>query len=400
MSAPLPNQAVQQWINRLTTISRNLMDLSEAESTKIIRARLKDPVNGYRGVTGEKAARAVEMIDHLLQQYALLAHVVDEAADLAKKSGIFRNNDARINDLLNGPSVVVTQEQVALHERGLLDDEQRVIRATPAEVLARMERSFVEARDMLAAITRAIAGVRPRAAALRDEIARLDNWAKSLGAMGTTASPDLLQALSDVERDPIGGMAGIVQLEEAVARRRDELQAIDAKHKTVLASIERGKAALSELQGLLVRSAAAFAEARETIADPAELAPPDSSDAAASLGEWLRTLEQNAAAGRFAAVKVGMAKWERECNDRLNAARTTYDRNRALLDERDDLKGRFRALCAKADALRGRGVNFGEAVENAARQAKVVLDATPFDMLAARRLVGAFEAAVSAASKS
>jgi hypothetical protein len=120
----------------------------------------------------------------------------------------------------------------------------------------------------------------------------------------------------------------------------------------------------------------------------------------ASLAEWLRTLEQNSADGRFAAVKVGMVKWESECNDQLNKARASYDHNHALLDERADLKGRFKAVSAKADILRRRGVVFGEAVEAAENSARSVLDAVPFDIRTGRRLVEAFEAAVSAASRS
>ena len=119
----------------------------------------------------------------------------------------------------------------------------------------------------------------------------------------------------------------------------------------------------------------------------------------ASLAEWLRTLEQNTADGRFAAVKVGIVKWERDCNDQLSAARAGYDHNRALLDERVELKGRFKAISAKADALRSRGVVFGEAVETASRQASGVLDTIPFDIVTGRRLVEAFEAAVLAASR-
>jgi len=130
------------------------------------------------------------------------------------------------------------------------------------------------------------------------------------------------------------------------------------------------------------------------------MAPPDGDDVIASLNEWLSALEQNAVGGRFAAVKVGMVKWEREYDDRLKAARASYDHNRALLDERADLRGRFTALRAKADALRSRGVVLGEAVETTSGQARSVLDAIPFDIRAARRLVEAFEAAVSAASRS
>jgi hypothetical protein len=397
---PSADQLVNQWKARLTTITSNLMDLYQAESTKIIRARLKDPVNGYRGVTKEKATGAVEALDHLLEQYDLLAQVVDEAADLAKKNGVFRNYEARINDLLNGPSVVVTQEQVALQDRGLLDDEQRVIRATPAQVLAQMEQSFARARDSLSAITEVITGVRPRLDALKAKTASLDKWAEVLKVPNTTALPDVSQALSDVERDPIGSAVDMGRLEETIARRRDELQSIDNDRKAVLANLQHGTTALAELQDLVVRSAAALAEARQTIAPPDELALLGADDAAAFLAQWLKTLQQNFAEGRFAAVKVGMVKWEREYNDKLNAARASYDHNQALLDERAELKGRFKAISAKADILRSRGVVFGEAVEAASRQARSVLDAIPFDIRTGRRLVEAFEAAVSAAGRS
>lgn len=400
MPDPLASWLVNQWKAHLTTITSNLMDLYQAESTKIIRVRLKDPVNGYRGVTKDKATRAVEALDHLLEQYESLAHVVDEAADLVKKNGVFRNYEARINDLLNGPSVVLTQEQVALADRGLLDNEQRVVRATPAEVLNQMEQSFIQARDALSAIAEVTSKVGPRLAVLKDKITRLNDWAEALKVTSTTAVPDVSQSLSDVERDPIGGAAEIGRLEETISRRRDELQAIDADRKAVLAKVERGKTALAELQDLVVRSAAAFVEARRTIAPPEELALLGGDNAVTSLAEWLRTLEQNSADRRFAAVKVGMVKWERECNDRLNAAQASYDHNRALLDERVELKGRFKAISAKADILRSRGVVFGEAVEAASSQAKTVLDAVPFDIRTGRRLVEAFEAAVSAASRS
>jgi hypothetical protein len=397
---PSVAELVNQWTAHLTTITSNLMDLYQAESTKIIRVRLKDPVTGYRGVTREQATRGVEALDQLLEQYELLAHVVDEAADLAKKTSVFRNYEARINDLLNGPSVALTQEQVALHDRGLLDDEQRVIRVTPGEVLSQMQQSFVQARDALSAIAEASSKVGPRLAVLKDKTTRLNNWAEVLKVEGTTAVPDVMQALSEVERDPVGSAVEIGRLEEMVSRRRDELQAIDADRKAVLAKVERGKTALAELQDLAARSAVAFVEARQTIAPPEELALPREDNAVASLAEWLKTLEQNSADGRFAAVKVGMVKWERECNDQLTAARASYDHNRALLDERAELKGRFKAISAKADILRSRGVVFGEAVAAASSQAKSVLDAVPFDIRAGRRLVEAFEAAVSAAGRS
>ena len=392
-------EQVNQWTVHLTTITSNLMDLYQAESTKIIRVRLKDPVNGFSGVTRDKATGAIETLDRLLEQYELLEHVVEEASDLAKKNGIFHSYDARINDLLNGPSVEVAQGQVALQNRGLLDDEQPVSRLTPAAMLAQMEQSFAQGRDALSAITSAMANLRPRLAALKDKATMLDSWAGSLKAASTTPIPDVSQALSDVERDPMGSTVEIGRLEETIARRRAELQSIDAEQKEVLAELAHRKSALADLQDVIAQSASTYAEARQTIAPPEELAQPVGATETASLAEWLRTLEQNTADGRFAAVKVGMVKWERECNDKLNAARAGNDHNRALLEERVELQGRFKALSAKAGALRSRGVIFGEAVEAASRQASSVLDVVPFDIRTGRRLVEAFEAAVAAASR-
>jgi hypothetical protein len=396
---PPISQQVSLWVGRLTTISRNLMALSETESTKIIRARLKDTVNGYSGITRERAIRAVEILDELLQQYSLLAHVIDEASGLVGKGGLFRNNEGRIRDLLQGQSVVLVTQHVSVNNRGLLDNETKVVRATPSEVLADMEKSFAETRDVFSSIANAIAQVRPRLTGLGQEVTRLDNWARTLGVTNSTSLPDISKMISHVENDPLGCTIEVDQIESSIVRWRNELQAIDTERKTILVSIERGKASLAQLRDLIARSGAAYAEAREKIANPQGLVPPNADADVESLETWLRTLEQNVEAGRFAAVKVGMAKWEQGCRDRLDVERTRYSQNRAGLDERDELRGRFNALRAMADTLRSRGLVLGEAAESLSQQAKIVLDAIPFDISTGRRLVAEFESIVSSARK-
>jgi hypothetical protein len=395
------SQRLDQWKTRLNTITNNLMDLYGAESTKVIRARLNDPANGFSGVTQAKAARAVELLDDLVDLYNLLIHVVDEASDLVKRGGVLRNNEERVKELLDGPSIVLHTQHVSLSNRGLLDDGDQELRATPTKVLTKMENSFAEARDALTAVADAMARAQPRLTALGQETTRLDNWAKAVGMARPASLADVSQPISRVASDPLGCATQLDQVESAVARWRADLQAIDADHQAVLASIEHGKAAVAELRDLVARSAAAFAEARVKIADPMGLAPPagDEAQVVETLDAWLRTLEQNAVDGRFAAVKVGMAKWEQTCNDRLVRERANYARNSAGLDERTELRGRFKALCAKADTLRSRGVALGEGAEAASTQGKSVLDTIPFDLPAARRVVGALEAALSATRK-
>jgi len=403
MTDSVLSQQLNQWKTRLNTITNNLMDLYGAESTKFIRDRLNDSLNGFSGVTKAKAARTIEVLDVLVQLYTRLANVIDEASDLLsmKKGSVLRNNEERAKELLYGPSIVMQSHHVELSNRGLLDDGDREVRATPSQVLANMEQSFAEARDGVKAIADAFAHVQPRLAAIGQKITTLDSWATTLGVARPASLADACQPISRLASDPLGCATELDRLDDAVVGWRTELQALDAKHKDVYASIERGKAALAELRDLLARSRTTFAEAREQIAEPAGLVPPtgDEDKDVEALEAWLRTLEQNAAAGRFAAVKVGMAKWEQTCSDHLDVARASYARNSAGLNERADLRGRFRALSAKADALRSRGVALGEAAETASRQGKGVLDATPFDLRAARRVVEAFEAALSAARK-
>lgn len=393
------SQQLDQWKTRLSTMTSNLLDLYGSESTKAIRARLMDPADGFSGVTKAQATRGIAKLDTLVDMYTRLANVIDEASDLVKKGSVLRQNEERARELLDGQSIVLQVVSVAVRNRGLLDDEHREVRATPAEVLAQMEQSFAEARDDITAVADAMAHVQPRLAALEQEIARLDSLAKTLWMERSAARTDVSLPLSRAESDPLGCATELAPIEDAVAQWRTQLQAIDVDHMAVLASLARGRVAIAELRDLVTRSAAAFAEAQEKLADLEGLMPPAGDEVVSSLDDWLRTLEQNATAGRFAAVKVGMAKWEQACNERLEAARASCVRNRAGLDERTELRGRYRALCAKADALRRRGVALGDAEEAACGQGKSVLDAIPFDLRAARRVVGALEAALAAARK-
>ena len=398
MTNPPISQQVQQWLTQLTTISRNLMDLAEAEPTRLIRARVGDAAHGFSGVTQAQAARAVVLLDNLLEQYAQLAYVVEEAHGLVAKGGLFRNNEERVRDLLTGQSVALVAQRGVMKERGLLDDGNRVERASPAEVLTSMERSFAEARAVFASISDALAQVRPQMAKLRQEITSLTERGQRLGVPSPTTLPDIDHALTDGENDPIGSAATLATIAASIARWQAAIAASEAERQTTLAAIAQGYEALTQLQALAVQAATTFAEVQAEIVDPAGLVPPPADDAIASLAAWLSTLAENAASGRFAAVKVGMVKWEHDYSNQMSLARASYMRASALLDERADLRGRFTALRAKADALRSRGSASGAALATAAQRTKGVLDTSPFDINAARVSVATFEAAVAAAS--
>ncbi len=387
-------QQVAQWVSRMTTISRNISEISEGQSTRAIKSRFKDPARGYTGITKEKVNAALSTMDNLWQSYLILARVVEEALDLSKKNGMFHDNENRIRELLTGPSVVLPVEYIPVASRSLLDDAEKVQRITPSDLLASMQEQFIAARDTLIRVVEAADRVKPRLEALKEEVATLAKWAFALGA-DNQAPVDVSQILMQMETDPIGGSIEADSIEADVAKCRARLQSIEDERQAIHASLEGAKALLAELKDLVARSSAAINETRKLIAAPIGLVNPMSDAAIESMEAWVHTLTETLNAGRYDAGKVGISKLVQTCNERLSTERGTYAKNRAFLDEMADLKGRYKALCVKAQVLQCKEPACDSSIRELADQVKHVLDARPFDVLDARQMVGVFEATLS-----
>lgn len=387
-------QQVAQWVSRMTTISRNISEITEAESTRAIKSRFKDPARGYTGITKEKVGAALGTMDNLWQSYLILARVVEEALDLSKKNGIFHDNENRIKELLTGPSVALPMEYVPLASRSLLDDAEKVQKIAPSDLLASMQEQFIAARDTLIRTAEAADRAKPRLDALKQEVATLAKWAHVLGA-DSEAPIDVSQILLQIETDPIGGSMEADSIEADVARCRARLQSIEEERQAVRASLEGAKALVAELKDLVARSRAAIDETIKVVAEPAALANPMNDAAIESMEAWVRTLTETLNGGRYDAGKVGVSKLVQTCNERLAAERSNYAKNRALLDEMADLKGRYKALCVKAQVLQSKEPGCSGSIEELTGKVKRVLDARPFDVVDARKVVGLFEAALS-----
>ena len=397
MADAMLSQQVQQWGQRLDIISNNLVDLYGAESTKRIRAQAKDPQQGFSGITLERATRALRQLDDLIDQYAHLQQVIDEAKGLMAKVNQRRDTDDRVRALLNGPSVLVATQAVAINQRGLLDSGNPEIRATPATVIATMERTFALARDDLAAIAAAQDRITPRLAALNQKLQLLDDWAQKLGATRPPTLAGLAATVAQVTGDPLSGADNLAAQEAALSHWNQELQTLDSERQKLLPSLTQGRQAIAELRGLVTQAGAAYAEARAALADTTGLVPPATIEGVAALEAWHASLAQAVQAGRYGAAAVGLAKWQQACDTQLAEARTAATRIRQALDERDELRGRFSALVAKAEALLRRGQIRGANLQPLATATRTLLQTTPFDLSAARNSVAAFEAALAAA---
>ena len=386
---------LQSWQERITTISRNLMELGEAETTRTVRARLKNAQHPYSGLTAGQAGAAITMLDGLWEDYVLLAGVIEKAFDLAKRSGLFHDNTAQIVALLNGPSVELPAIHVPLQSRGLLDASNQRACTTLAAVMEAMQHEFVLARDQIVRITKAESEARAQLDALDAEAASLKTWAASLGVELVDVEA-VAQALANFNADPLSGALALDALASQLAGQRKQLQLLDAQRQAVATDLNAATQALEELKDLLQRSTAAVEESREKILEPQGLLDPMAKQALEPMQTWLNTLSETLAAGRWRSVKVGLAKWQADCDTYLAAERQRYAGNRAALDERADLRGRYKALVAKCQSYQQRGMSLDETLESLAQQTETALQARPFDLAAARRLVNSYETALYA----
>jgi hypothetical protein len=383
---------VKKWRDQVTVISRNLMELAETESVKTVRGRLKDQCHPFARTTRVEAEKSSKTLDGLWEAYAVLNSVIEEAYNLANKNGFFHDNSERISELLEKESVTLPTEHIPITSRGLLARADKVERVTPQEMLDSMQDRFCEARDSFLKISDAITQTAPRLSAMGHEADTLKAWAKTLGV--DIDLPDTITAIAGVDSDPLSLWHDIDRLEAELLAARTALQKVEDKHHATLASLDEARTQIEQLRDLIQRSTTAISESHEKILSPEGLVQPASPESIDSLAAWLKTLDETAAAGRFKAVNVGLSKFVATLATVLSKERSAYAANRSALDERADIKGRFGALCAKADAFVSKGVVLDGTIASMRDQAKQLLDVRQLDLKAARRSVGAFETAL------
>ena len=344
-------ELLSQWQGKLAIITRNANDLFEADYTKRIRNRLRD--GRYSGLTRERAGEAIDRLTALMDDYLVLARVIDAAASVSK-AGFFETRDwrdereQRMLDLLEGHSVELPAIHVPLPQRDLLTDSSQAQKVTPAELLHAMQAAFAQARDHLSSIDHAEAAMLGESEKLRAEYCVLMQQADMLGA--GAARPPFRDPSSDVT-DPLQTQSAINATAWELAswkRQLDTLEAERYKASSMLESNAQGISQLAQLhqslQQLIGESRALFGEIDSTVAETAANEIDD-------FNQWLGKLRITQEQRRWRAVRTGGANLEtavRSVLDRLQAQRQQL---RDKLDEIAELKGRFKALRIKANTL-------------------------------------------------
>ena len=124
---------------RLTSerIASNLLELEGDDTVAML------DVADLRGVTAERWTDARLRLAGLFAAHSALKDLIERADRLAaRKWGMTTDQLDELQQLVTGPSIVVSDLTLRLPERGLLAESRRVVRRTADEVIAEMSSEF------------------------------------------------------------------------------------------------------------------------------------------------------------------------------------------------------------------------------------------------------------------
>jgi hypothetical protein len=388
------------WQDRLALVSRNLGEINELPTLQRVKARLRTTPEFYAGETASRIGDALAALDELWKDYLLLNALLDEADTLHKQSGMFHDHEAEIRELLRGRSITLPVAHVPLAERGLLSNAERVDKATPDELLAAMNALFALAKDTILELDRAETGLKPRVEALAGAARQLAQRAAALGfdAAEIAAIATPLDALSaDSAADPLGAGRKLLGAEAALAQWRARLESAERERGALEDAVAAAAMELKELLRLSHEAQAAHDNCFSKIAGQSALPRPTKASVIAQFGDWLDALDARRKRGDWRTARIELAKWVAACTTHQEAARRTLAANMAPIEARDELRGRLKALYAKADAHAARGIRVDAKVAQLGDEAKDSLYSQPADLQKAAALLSAYEKALNLA---
>ena len=401
------DRGLHEWRSRLEVVDDNLRELDDEPTLRKLEGRPGLPAAVLEGQTATRVGPALRALRDVWTYRDRLAEAIDRADEIRQsvKPWSETKQMQAINDLLNGPSVVLVGATIPLALRGLAATAQEQNRVTPAALLEAMEDAFADARDAVFAVDAAWTGLLPalvRSGQALDALrARANHLGLDLDAEFTELAAVLDRLRRQAERDPLGAQKlSMADVEPRLDRLRAQIDALEQTRASVAADVKRAEVLLQDLASSNAAAREARRRALAEIRDPVGLEAPLDDRQIEGLRPWLDTLQATVGQGNWQAASVGLHRWL----DTATEYRTTVERareaNSAALSKRDELAGLLRARRAQAADLARRGLYLAPEAEEAARLAKSLLAEVPCRLPEAEASVARFDAAVSLLARS
>jgi hypothetical protein len=370
-------------------IGSNLMELQRDPTREMLDLAVLD------GVTASRWAAAAQSNDQLWSWFTKLTALLDEANRLrGTRRSLSAAQESELRSLLTGPSIELADTTVPIHVRQLDDARRTSSRCTPDELIDMMTRAFNDLRDVVAATQFAWDQLVPRVAAAR---ARLDEIANEPRGLDSEVAPELARLrprLDELGRrlmaDPVAADAAEVdRIEAEINELRDDLDNAVVLRDELDGQLAHADAVLAEVRDATQRAADAHNEVMLKIVEPVVPVP---APMPRDLADGLLRVRALAEHGQWRAARSELDAWTDRSETALQRARDDAARNRAPIDERNELRGRIRAYKEKASA---HGLLEDRAVTSAYNAACDELHTAPTDLERAHELVRTYQSAVS-----
>jgi hypothetical protein len=292
------DRALREWRSRLETVDDNLRRLDDEPTLCKLEGRPGLPAVPLEGQTAARVGPALRALRDVWGYRERLADAIDRAEEIRKsiKPWSEVKQMQAIDDLLNGPSVMLVGAAIPLALRSLAATANEQNRVTPAGLLQAMESAFADARDAVFAVDDAWTKLLPSPVQATRELDGLRARAGRLG-VPLDAEFDDIGATIDVlrrqiERDPLGAIkTSLADLEPRLARLRAQVAALEQTRAGVAADLAR---AADLLEHLFATNAVARDAQRRSLAeirDPVGLQAPLDDGQNEGLRPWLATLQ-------------------------------------------------------------------------------------------------------------
>jgi hypothetical protein len=370
-------------------IGANLMELQRDPTREMLDLAVLD------GATATRWAAATQASDQLWTWFTKLTALLDQANALrGSRRSLSSAEEAELRNLLTGPSIELSDTTVPIHLRQLDDARRSSTRCTPDQLIEMMTSAFNELRDVVAATQFAWDQLVPRVAAARATLDALANEPRGLDAELAPELARLRPRLDELGRtlmsDPVSADAAEVdRIEAQIQALRDDVSGAVALREELDAQLDHAEAVLGEVRDAAQRASDAHAEVILKIVDPAVPVP---TPMARDLVDGLVRVRSLAESGQWRAARAELDTWTERAEAALQRALDDAARNRAPIDERNELRGRLDAYLAKA---RDHGLLEDRAVSAMYDAAIDELHTAPTDLTRAHELVRRYQRAIS-----
>jgi hypothetical protein len=339
-----------RWTETAARIGKAIDGLTQDPA--FLRLKAQGHLGALTGATKGRGEAAVLAAEQLWTLYLTLDKRLAEAAELRRSNNPFGREERfeKIDAILTGPSVALPSQPIGLAQMTLTGAPERL---TPlAEVLSVMEAAFDAARDTVLAAARAwsrateLVAFGAPIAALKEETAALNCATPPSLA---EAAKLIADAEAHIDSDPIGADDAAAKIAALIAKADLALASARADLADAKKFLAQAEARLADIAASHEKTTKLRADRTAKIKDPrpASAVP---ADATGELRAWLSTLAKTVSEGRPRAALIGAKSWTGEADKAVEQLAAIVAEDRKLLDARQDLRGRFSALTAKAEA--------------------------------------------------